>query len=138
MADCPDWPNLRAEMEIAALAAQVAQWDDAYHRRGLSLVDDEIYDQTRRRLEQWQDCFATNSAATAADPLDGSDGPVAHPVAQTGLAKLADAEAAKDWLTARSDVWVQPKVDGVAVTLHYQQGSLVRVVSRGDGSHGQD
>lgn len=138
MADCPDWPNRRAETEIAALAAQVAQWDAAYHRRGLSLVDDEIYDQTRRRLEQWQACFATDSAATAADPLDGSDGPVAHPVAQTGLAKLADIEAVEDWLTARSDVWVQPKVDGVAVTLQYQQGSLVRVVSRGNGSHGQD
>ncbi len=138
MADCPDWPNRRAETEIAALAAQVAQWDDAYHRRGLSLVDDEIYDQTRQRLEQWQACFTTGSAVKAADPLVGSDGPVAHPVAQTGLAKLADAEAVKDWLTARSDVWVQPKVDGVAVTLHYQQGSLIRVVSRGDGSHGQD
>ena len=138
MAECPDWPNRRAEAEIAALAAQVAQWDDAYHRRGRSLVDDEIYDQTRQRLEQWRDCFAAISAAPEADPLDGSGGPVAHPVAQTGLAKLADAEAVKGWLATRSDVWVQPKVDGVAVTLHYRDGSLVRVVSRGNGSHGQD
>jgi len=138
MAECPDWPNRRAETELTALAAQVAEWDDAYHRRGLSLVDDEIYDQARLRLEQWQECFAAINAAPAADPLDGSDGPVAHPVAQTGLAKLEDAEAAKDWLATRTDVWVQPKVDGVAVTLHYRNGALVRLISRGNGSHGQD
>ncbi|WP_417777370.1 NAD-dependent DNA ligase LigB [Stutzerimonas xanthomarina] len=138
IADCPDWPNRRAETEIAALADQVTQWDDAYHRRGLSLVDDEIYDQTRQRLEQWQACFAAISTTPAAGPLDGAGGSVAHPVAQTGLAKLADAEAVNDWLATRSDVWVQPKVDGVAVTLHYRDGSLVRMVSRGNGSHGQD
>ncbi|WP_417780565.1 NAD-dependent DNA ligase LigB [Stutzerimonas xanthomarina] len=138
IADCPDWPNRRAETEIAALADQVTQWDDAYHRRGLSLVDDEIYDQTRQRLEQWQACFAAISTTPAAGPLDGTGGSVAHPVAQTGLAKLADAEAVNDWLATRSDVWVQPKVDGVAVTLHYRNGSLVRMVSRGNGSHGQD
>ncbi|WP_019339811.1 NAD-dependent DNA ligase LigB [Stutzerimonas stutzeri] len=138
MADCPDWPNRRAETEIAALAHQVTQWDDAYHRRGVSLVDDEIYDQTRQRLQQWRDCFVAISTAPEADPLDGADGPVAHPVVQTGLAKLADAEAVKDWLATRSDVWMQPKVDGVAVTLHYRNGSLVRMVSRGNGSHGQD
>ena len=138
MAECPDWPNRRAETELTALAAQVAEWDDAYHRRGLSLVDDEIYDQARQRLDQWQECFAAINATPAADPLDGAEGPVAHPVAQTGLAKLADAEAVKEWLATRSDVWVQPKVDGVAVTLHYRNGSLVRLVSRGNGSHGQD
>ncbi|MBU1461090.1 MAG: DNA ligase B, partial [Gammaproteobacteria bacterium] len=138
MAECPDWPNRRAETELTALAAQMAEWDDAYHRRGLSLVDDEIYDQARQRLEQWQECFAAINATPAADPLDGAEGPVAHPVAHTGLAKLADAEAVKEWLATRSDVWVQPKVDGVAVTLHYRNGSLVRLVSRGNGSHGQD
>src|SRR5699024_5061748 len=35
-------------------------------------------------------------------------------------------------------VWIQPKVDGVAVTLVYEQGELVRAVSRGDGITGQD
>ena len=118
MAECPDWPNRRAETELTGLAAQVAEWDDAYHRRGLSLVDDEIYDQARQRLDQWQACFAAINATPAADPLDSAEGPVAHPVAQTGLTKLADAEAVKEWLATRSDVWVQPKVDGVAVTLH--------------------
>ncbi|MEK1907280.1 MAG: NAD-dependent DNA ligase LigB, partial [Pseudomonas sp.] len=46
--------------------------------------------------------------------------------------------AAKQWLAGRNDLWIQPKVDGVAVTLHYQDGHLRQVLSRGDGQFGQD
>lgn len=134
---CPDWDMQRAVAEIEALTAQVARWNDAYHRRGLSLVDDEVYDQTHQRLEQWRTCF-NSTAALSSDPLLTSGGPVAHPVVQTGLGKLANAEAIEAWMATRSGIWVQPKVDGVAVTLHYRHGSLVQMVSRGNGSQGQD
>lgn len=39
---------------------------------------------------------------------------------------------------ARSDLWVQPKVDGVAVTLVYRNGNLIRAISRGNGLKGED
>jgi DNA ligase (NAD+) len=137
LADCPDWPDSRAAEEMAGLERQLANWDDAYHRGGVSLVDDEIYDQSRQRLQQWQVCFP-QAVSIAADPLAGTAGPVAHPVAQTGLTKLADATAVRAWIEPRKDPWIQPKVDGVAVTLHYRNGHLLQAVSRGDGSHGQD
>ena len=44
---CPDWPASRANSELAALSQQIAEWDDAYHNHGRSLVADEIYDQAR-------------------------------------------------------------------------------------------
>src|SRR6185312_3961122 len=37
-----------------------------------------------------------------------------------------------------SDLWAQPKVDGVAVTLLYLDGQLRQATSRGDGVHGSD
>ena len=40
-------------------------------------------------------------------------------------------------MLARSDLWVQPKVDGVAVTLVYRNGNLVRAISRGNGLKGE-
>ena len=55
LATCPNWDDARARQEIHQLQAQLAQWDDAYHRRGQSLVDDEIYDQSRAQLDGWQD-----------------------------------------------------------------------------------
>jgi DNA ligase (NAD+) len=59
-------------------------------------------------------------------------------VPHTGLEKLPDADAVEHWLRGRTQVWAQPKVDGVAVTLVYRNGLLVQAISRGDGVHGQD
>lgn len=136
-ASCPDWPAQRAAREISALTAQLAAWDDAYHRQGVSLVADELYDQARAQLEQWRSCFA-DGATVPADPLAGSAGQLAHPVAHTGLGKLADAAAVQAWMATRDELWVQPKVDGVALTLVYRGGRLQRAISRGDGRRGQD
>ncbi|VFS61356.1 DNA ligase B [Kluyvera cryocrescens] len=44
----------------------------------------------------------------------------------------------QQWMQGKRDLWVQPKVDGVAVTLVYQHGRLQRVISRGDGVFGED
>ncbi|MGH8387545.1 MAG: NAD-dependent DNA ligase LigB [Pseudomonas sp.] len=132
---CPDWPPERASNEIAALQKQIDIWDDGYHREGKSLVADELYDQSRARLTQWRQCF---NIGTAADPLRTSRGTVPHPIAHTGLEKMRDARAVESWLRGRSDVWAQPKVDGVAVTLVYRNGLLTQAISRGDGVSGQD
>ncbi|TCD22651.1 NAD-dependent DNA ligase LigB [Pseudomonas sp. IC_126] len=136
-ANCPDWSESRATSELTALTQQLRLWDDAYHGRGISLVDDELYDQSRSRLRAWQACFP-GVATDTSDPLANSAGPIEHPIAQTGLTKLADAASVQAWIEARNGLWIQPKVDGVAVTLHYRDGRLVQAISRGDGSHGQD
>lgn len=133
---CPDWPASRAKSELSALSQQIAEWDDAYHNQGRSLVADEIYDQARERLQSWHQCFPTARPAFP-DPLAGSTGSIAHPVPQTGLRKLNDAAVA-EWINNRSDLWIQPKVDGVAVTLVYRRGLLQQAISRGDGRLGQD
>jgi DNA ligase (NAD+) len=132
---CPDWPPERASNEITTLQKQIDQWDDAYHRQGRSLVADELYDQSRARLTQWRSCFGLD---VAANPLRTASGTIRHPVAHTGLEKLGDARAVQAWLQGRNEVWVQPKVDGVAVTLVYRNGLLAQAISRGDGLKGQD
>ncbi|HSC83946.1 MAG TPA: NAD-dependent DNA ligase LigB [Pseudomonas sp.] len=136
-APCPDWPVERAQRELDALGAQISQWDAAYHRQGRSPISDELYDQARQRLDDWQACFP-GQAQTSANPLQGAAGEVRLPAAQTGLHKLRDEAAVQQWLAGRSDLWIQPKVDGVAVTLRYQDGQLRQALSRGDGQFGQD
>jgi DNA ligase (NAD+) len=132
---CPDWPPERASNEITTLQKQLDIWDDSYHRKGISLVADELYDQSRARLAQWRQCFSTGAST---NPLRTARGTIAHPIAHTGLDKLHDEKAVEQWLRHRKDIWAQPKVDGVAVTLIYRNGLLVQAISRGDGSHGQD
>lgn len=134
---CPDWQADKARDEITALQRQIDLWDDSYHRLGQSLVSDELYDQARMRLEQWRACFA-QAPSPAQNPLASSRGTVAHPVPHTGLEKLVNDRAVADWIGTRSDLWIQPKVDGVAVSLVYRGGRLAQVISRGDGLSGHD
>lgn len=134
-APCPDWPTERARAEIAALHKQINTWDDGYHRLGQSPVADELYDQSRAQLGQWRSCF---NFAEPDDPLRSAGGKIPHPVVHTGLEKLKDANAVGAWLRGREDVWAQPKVDGVAVTLVYRKGRLHQAISRGDGVQGHD
>ncbi|MFK3605409.1 DNA ligase B [Pseudomonas sp. AP19] len=131
--NCPE----DARSQVDTLAEQIKLWDDSYHRLGQSPVNDELYDQARHRLTQWRSCFTRLTKATD-NPLASSRGTRAHPVAHTGLEKLVDEKAVDEWLGTRQDVWIQPKVDGVAVTLVYHQGRLSQLISRGDGRLGQD
>ncbi|HEX8596448.1 MAG TPA: NAD-dependent DNA ligase LigB [Pseudomonas sp.] len=134
---CPDWTPNTARSQILDLQRQLAQWDDSYHRQGVSLIEDELYDQSRQRLDFLRSCFA-QPLTSEDNPLKTASGPIAHPIPHTGLNKLADEQAVRAWLKGRSDLWIQPKVDGVAVTLVYEKGLLARVISRGDGIQGQD
>ncbi|WP_223414040.1 MULTISPECIES: NAD-dependent DNA ligase LigB [unclassified Pseudomonas] len=134
-ADCPDWPPDRALEEITTLQKQIDTWDDSYHRHGRSLVADELYDQALARLTEWRSCF---DLGLTPEPLRTAGGKIAHPIAHTGLEKVRDGRAAETWIRDRKDLWVQPKVDGVAVTLIYRKGALHQAISRGDGINGQD
>ncbi len=58
-------------------------------------------------------------------------------MAHTGVRKLADEDSVARWMKNKSDLWIQPKVDGVAVTLVYRRGRLVQAISRGDGLRGE-
>jgi DNA ligase (NAD+) len=134
---CPDWPSVKARSEISSLQTQIERWNDSYHREGVSLVADELYDQSIERLAHLRRCFSAPQTA-ADDPLITAGGPQLHPIPHTGLNKLPDEIAVQGWLNGRTDLWIQPKVDGVAVTLVYAQGQLTQVISRGNGVKGQD
>ncbi|QEA39681.1 NAD-dependent DNA ligase LigB [Pistricoccus aurantiacus] len=136
-AACPDWTKPQANTAITQLADRLALWDDAYYRRGKRLVEDGVYDQSRRNLQTWQRCFGTETFSMAtAEP--GAE--ISHPVVQTGLHKIDDRRELDTWIARRSqaNLFVQPKVDGVAVTLRYRHGRLIALISRGDGERGQD
>lgn len=132
---CPAWSPARAQEEISRLQQQIKQWDDDYWKEGKSEVEDGIYDQLSARLTQWQRCFGNETRDVMMPPLNGA---VIHPVAHTGVRKMADKNALSLWMRERSDLWVQPKVDGVAVTLVYRDGKLEKAISRGNGLKGED
>ncbi|WP_032215653.1 NAD-dependent DNA ligase LigB [Escherichia coli] len=132
---CPAWSPARAQEEISRLQQQIKQWDDDYWKEGKREVEDGVYDQLSARLTQWQRCFGSEPRDVMMPPLNGA---VMHPVAHTGVRKMVDKNALSLWMRERSDLWVQPKVDGVAVTLVYRDGKLNKAISRGNGLKGED
>lgn len=132
---CPAWSPARAQEEISRLQQQIKQWDDDYWKEGKSEVEYGVYDQLSARLTQWQRCFGSEPRDVMMPPLNGA---VMHPVAHTGVRKMVDKNALSLWMRERSDLWVQPKVDGVAVTLVYRDGKLNKAISRGNGLKGED
>ena len=137
--ECPDWSSTQAKQELGALHDRLDGWNHGYRVSGQAPVDDAVYDQALKRFAGWRRCFPTQAPAMPGDLVDAR-GNVRSSVAQTGLAKLPDAAALAAWMHARSqqDLWVQPKADGVAVTLLYMDGQLLQATSRGDGVYGTD
>ncbi|OKP03581.1 NAD-dependent DNA ligase LigB [Xenorhabdus eapokensis] len=144
---CPDWSQEKFQHEINQLTQQVVKWDHLYRQQGMSEIDDEIYDQLLETLRIWQSCLThgSDSALTSASPATDTSvipvrraGKQLHPVQHTGLHKLKGIQEIRQWLQGRTGVWLQPKIDGVAVTLVYEKGQLVQLISRGDGIEGID
>jgi DNA ligase (NAD+) len=137
-AACPRWTAMQARQELAALHDRLDGWNHAYRVTGQSPVDDAVYDQALQRFDRWRACFPAEAPPALAHLADAG-GAVTAPVAQTGLAKLPDAASVAGWMHSHgTDLWVQPKADGVAVTLLYRDGELQQATSRGDGWHGTD
>ncbi|PTV56614.1 DNA ligase B, partial [Pseudomonas putida] len=70
-ASCPHWNPQQAKAEVAQLRATLTRWDEHYHRQGIALVADELYDQSRERLNHLQQCFAVG---TSPSPLASARG----------------------------------------------------------------
>ncbi len=134
--DCPRWSAEKLTQEIKQLNYDLSEWDRIYRDSGQSSIEDEVYDQLLETSQQWQQCLGQSVEIPRLN-LDKGKNKLPHPIPHTGLKKYQSAEIER-WLKRRTQVWLQPKIDGVAVTLVYQQGQLVSLISRGDGKQGQN
>lgn len=132
---CPAWSDARAIQEIDRLQRQIDEWNDAYWQSGGSGISDDKFDQLSAELQQWRRCFGNPVEVPALPVLKGE---LTHPVAHTGVKKMKDSLAVSQWMQGKTDLWAQPKVDGVAMTLVYHDGTLVQAISRGNGRAGED
>src|SRR5690606_16711594 len=142
------------EQEIAELRELVNYHNSRYHQYDAPEIADAEYDRLFDRLvelETQNPHLITPESPTqrvGAAPL-GSFAQVTHEVPMMSLAKvfndsdLADFEARiVKRLDMEGDVSLsyscEPKIDGIAVSLLYENGILVRGATRGDGVTGED
>ena len=145
---------VEAQKRIAELRAQVARHDELYYRRAVPEISDFDYDRLKRELADLE--AKVPDAAKAA----GAESPTArvgddrlegfttyrHRQPMQSLdntyseAELREFHARLVKLLDREDLAcvVEPKIDGLAVSLTYEHGRLVRAVTRGNGVEGDD
>jgi DNA ligase (NAD+) len=123
-----------------------------YHTLGSPVISDTEFDALMRRLgelEAEHPELVTADSPTqrvGGEPLPGF-AKVQHPHPMTSLADAFSPEEVAAWLRRvrrllpdDADVAfvVEPKIDGLAVALTYEEGALVRGATRGDGRVGEN
>lgn len=137
-------PDLLTRAEHAELLEKLKQWDIAYHQNDAPIVDDATYDAARRRAEQIEEQFpelATHGASSHVGAAPSTKfNSVAHSVPMLSISDVFDVTEVKDWFDKLSDkdIFIELKVDGVSYSARYENGRLVRGLTRGSGALGED
>jgi len=143
--------STEARKEIEKLCCEIDLNNHLYYEKAHPLISDREYDEMVRRLEELEAQFPelarpdSPARRVGGKPLKEFKS-VRHAVPMISLANTYSKEE-----LAEFDVRVrkllgdtpytyilEPKIDGVAISLRYEQGILVRAVTRGDGTTGDD
>lgn len=127
------------KQEIETLVTRLEGARDAYYNSTPAMSDAQ-YDalEDELRAADPNNPFLQRIGAMA--PTGGSWPKVKHgqPMSSLNKAQL-DTELASWWKDCSpASVTLSEKLDGISISLEYRQGRLVRAVTRGDGSTGED
>jgi DNA ligase (NAD+) len=142
----------RASLRAAELRAELNRWLHEYHVLDEPSVDDATYDRSYDELVALE--TAHPELVTPDSPTQRVGAPpsskfekVRHLTAMGSLEKVTTDEAVAKWaddVRKRLDseeavaYVLEPKIDGLAINLTYENGILVRGATRGDGEIGED
>jgi len=142
--------NARLAARAQELREQVRRWDYAYHVLDSPEVPDATYDAAYlelRRLEEEHPDLVTADSPTqrVGSALGEQFAKVRHRSPMLSLQNAFDEEEIRAWdRRVRSVVGDEVsyvgelKIDGLAISLTYSGGRLVRAATRGDGMTGED
>ncbi len=140
-----------AQQRIGTLREQVARHAELYYRQAKPEISDRDYDQLERELADLEAQFpefavkASPTQRVGDDRLEGFT-TCRHRQPMQSLDNTYSEEELRAFhqrlvkLFGRDDLAyvVEPKIDGLAVSVTYEKGKLVRAVTRGNGVEGDD
>ncbi|MFE3838108.1 NAD-dependent DNA ligase LigA [Pseudogemmobacter sonorensis] len=159
MADKPveELDEAGARAELAALAARIGAANLAYHGLDAPEISDAEYDALRRRNAAIEARFpALRRADSPSDqvgaPAAEGFGKVAHRLRMLSLGNAFDDSDVREFddrlrnflgLSSAADsapirYTAEPKIDGLSLSLRYEDGRLTQAATRGDGETGED
>ena len=142
----------QARGELARLAQVLARANAAYHTQDAPDLSDADYDTLKQRNAAIEARFPalkrpdSPSEQIGAAPAEGF-GKVTHRVAMLSLGNAFSDEDVVDFdagvrkflgATGTLSYTAEPKIDGLSLSLRYENGALVTAATRGDGAVGED
>ncbi|RYH02857.1 NAD-dependent DNA ligase LigA [Salipiger sp. IMCC34102] len=160
VADLLDGPEIStltleaATAELEALAQHLNDANTAYHGQDAPVLDDATYDALKRRNAAIEAAFPdakrtdSPSDQVGAAPAEGF-GKVRHRLRMLSLGNAFSDDDLRDfdagirrYLGLTRDATLaytaEPKIDGLSLSLRYEDGTLVQAATRGDGTVGED
>lgn len=144
----------QAQAELERLSIALAQANTAYHTNDAPEVSDAEYDSLKRRNAAIEARFPdlkradSPSDQVGAAPASGF-GKITHAVAMLSLANAFEDEDVQEFDTsirkylglgadAPLAYTAEPKIDGLSLSLRYENGTLIQAATRGDGTVGEN
>ena len=144
----------QAGEEHARLTKEIGEHDRRYYQDDRPAITDAAYDELRRRYNAIEARFPelrtleSLSLKVGAAPARGF-AKVRHAVPMLSLDNAFAEEDVRDFVSrirrflkldddARLDFSAEPKIDGLSMSLRYEDGELVTAATRGDGQEGED
>ena len=144
----------QAKAEHARLSAEIAQHDKRYYQDDRPSVTDAEYDALRARYNAIEDRFPdlrtleSLSLKVGAAP-SGKFKKVRHALPMLSLDNAFSDEDVIDFVarirrflkldeSEKVAFSAEPKIDGLSMSLRYEDGELVTAATRGDGAQGED
>ena len=146
--------DAEAAEELERLAREIAHHDALYYRQDQPEISDAAYDALRERNAAIEVRFPqlirddSPSLRVGAAPVEAF-GKVVHRVPMLSLGNVFDDEGLRDFLdrirrflgldsVEGLAFTAEPKIDGLSITLRYENGQLVQGATRGDGYEGEN
>ena len=140
-----------AREEVSRLSHELERHNRLYYVDGNPDISDRDYDEMFRNLEileaRFPELASPNSPTrrVGGEPIDGFE-QREHFLQMLSIDDVFSEEEFTDFYERlqrllginQIEVVIEPKIDGVAVAMHYEQGELAFAVTRGDGTVGDD
>ena len=152
--DLSEMTEMEVASELKQLAIKISEHDRRYYQDDAPTVDDATYDYLRRRNKILEAAFPHLVRADSPNKRVGAApsaefGKVQHAVPMLSLGNAFNEEDVHDFfarirrflnLHDKETVVVvaEPKIDGLSISLRYENGKFVRGATRGDGREGEN
>jgi len=141
----------QAASRVGELRREIEEHNRRYHEEASPTISDREYDQLYRELSDLEKRFPKLAAPDSPTQRVGGQplkafAQITHRVPMLSLDNTYSEEEVKDFYrrlerllpNRKIPVVIEPKVDGVAVSLLYEKGELRYAATRGDGTVGDD